>query len=116
MLFNEYQDLTKKTAGDGGLAVFGELLGLAGEAGEVVDLMKKVLCHNHPMDEQATAKLLSELGDTLWYLARIADRAGFRLEDVATVNIEKLKKRYPEGFSATASLARVDTKPILLKP
>lgn len=106
MEFNEYQDLAQKTAKkDTAVSLFNGPLGLAGEAGEVVDLLKKTLIHGHPLD---VALLKEELGDVLWYLAEIAAKAELKLEDIAIANIEKLKKRYPEGFSLTASLARVD--------
>jgi NTP pyrophosphatase (non-canonical NTP hydrolase) len=80
-------------------------LGVAGEGGEVADYMKKVLFHRVPMDRD---KLNKELGDTLWYLACLADYYGLKLSDVAYANIEKLKKRYPEGFTTEASIQRAD--------
>lgn len=85
-----------------------DALGLAGETGEVVDYLKKTLFHGHPMDEM---KLADELGDVLWYLSALATRYGFSLEFVARRNIAKLAKRYPEGFSTEASIARRDVQP-----
>ena len=85
------------------IAVMG--LGIAGEAGEVADYLKKVLGHGHEFD---LAKLVKELGDVLWYVAALATMHGMRLEDVAGLNILKLRERYPEGFSEAASQARVD--------
>ncbi len=82
-------------------------LGIAGEAGEVADAIKKWIGHGHPFDQE---KLKKELGDTLWYVARIAGLAGMTLEEVAGGNVEKLRKRYPDGFSTEASVARVDVK------
>lgn len=84
-------------------AVFG--LGLAGEAGEVVEMIKKHVGHGHPLDKE---KLLKELGDVLWYVAAIARTADLDLSTIATANIEKLKKRYPEKFSNEASLNRAE--------
>lgn len=81
-------------------------LGLAGEAGEVVDLIKKFEGHGHPVD---TAKLKEELGDLLWYVAEVASCYGLDLEAIARHNVDKLKRRYPSGFTHAASLARVDT-------
>ncbi len=78
-------------------------LGLAGEAGEVADLLKKVLWHEHDYDAM---KLAKELGDVLWYLAAVATLHGIRLDDVATLNLNKLAKRYPEGFTRAASIDR----------
>jgi NTP pyrophosphatase (non-canonical NTP hydrolase) len=78
-------------------------LGLAGEAGEVADIIKKELGHGHPEDP---AKIAIELGDVMWYIAVLADEYGLSLSDIATMNITKLKARYPEGFSTEASLNR----------
>ena len=85
------------------LAIFG--LGIAGEAGEVADLLKKHLGHGHALDVD---KLRKELGDVLWYTAMIAHRHGLALSEVAAANLHKLQKRYPNGFSSEASQARVD--------
>jgi NTP pyrophosphatase (non-canonical NTP hydrolase) len=82
-------------------------LGLTGEAGELVDMWKKVVGHGH---EQDTDKLAKEAGDVLWYLAEICSALGISLSAVARNNIDKLKRRYPEGFSTQASKARVDVK------
>lgn len=82
-------------------------LGLAGEAGELVDMWKKVVGHGH---EQDTDKLAKEAGDVLWYLAEICSALGVSLSAIAQNNIDKLKRRYPEGFSTEASKARVDVK------
>lgn len=83
-------------------------LGLAGEAGEVCDYLKKHLLHHHPFSRE---KLTSELGDVLWYVGILAYLHDVKLSDVAAANVAKLKARYPEGFSVAASLARADEKP-----
>lgn len=105
MTFDEYQLEVVRTAastqGPLGLAVFG--LGVAGEAGEVADLIKKVVGQGHELDED---KLLKELGDVLWYVTAIAERTGFSLAQVAELNVKKLRKRYPDGFSEEASKRR----------
>ncbi len=80
-------------------------LGLAGEAGEVADLIKKVEFHGHTLD---VADVTEELGDVLYYVAAMAHAFGLKLEDIAEVNIEKLKKRYPDGFSVERSVNRDD--------
>ena len=82
-------------------------LGLAGEAGEVVELLKKVEGHGHPLD---LAKLAEELGDLLWYMADVATAYGLDLSTIAALNIAKLGRRYPEGFNSASSLARRDTQ------
>lgn len=81
-------------------------LGVAGEAGEVVELLKKFEGHGHPTDP---ARLASELGDLLWYVSDLATAYGLSLEAIARGNVEKLERRYPTGFSSDCSLARVDT-------
>lgn len=80
-------------------------LGLAGEAGEVDDLLKKGIGHGHGIDN---AKLTKELGDVMWYVANIATARGIKLSDVATANVAKLKARYPSGFTVEASKAKAD--------
>lgn len=109
MTFQEYQALVERTqmkdkAKDELLAMVG--LGLTGEAGECVDLLKKHLFHGHPLD---VAKLKKEIGDVLWYVAALASLVALPLEEVAIENIEKLKARYPDGFTVQASLQRQDT-------
>lgn len=78
-------------------------LGLAGEAGEVVDLVKKHLFHGHPLDKQLLSK---ELGDVLWYIAETCTVLDLALGDVARENITKLAQRYPHGFSSERSVNR----------
>ena len=80
-------------------------LGIAGEAGEVADLIKKHIHHRVPLDE---AKLRKELGDVLWYLAHACSVMGWNLGDIAEENIAKLRKRYPDGFNTADSIARKD--------
>lgn len=103
----EYQELAERTAfrpdqsGRDRLTNFA--MGLAGEAGETCDYLKKVIFHGHPMNEMV---LKEELGDVLWYVATIATTAGIKLEDVARENVKKLEKRYPDGFSQQKSFNR----------
>ncbi len=78
-------------------------LGIAGEAGEVADLIKKEVGHGHAANSD---KVMIELGDVLWYVARLSELYGFTLSDVATANIDKLKARYPAGFSTERSVNR----------
>lgn len=78
-------------------------LGVAGEAGEVADLIKKHIGHGHALDR---AKLTRELGDVLWYVAALAHDIGVDLSEVAAVNVEKLKARYPDGWDPARSQNR----------
>lgn len=105
MNFDEYQELAARTANrkldEKRLAVSG--LGLSGEAGEVVELIKKHIGHGHVLNTEAVAK---ELGDVLWYVADICTAVGIDMADVAEANIAKLRARYPEGFSEDRSRNR----------
>lgn len=78
-------------------------LGVVGEAGEVAELVKKELGHDHETDRDEMAK---ELGDILWYTAALANLYGWKLSEVAQLNIDKLKARYPEGFDPEKSKNR----------
>lgn len=82
-------------------------LGLAGEAGEVVDYLKKVHFHGHELDRQVVKK---ELGDVMWYIANLANLYDLTLTEIMQANVDKLRERYPEGFTKEDSLARVDVK------
>lgn len=108
MNFTEYQMLAERTANRGAQYTpesrfVNFAFGLAGEAGEVIDSLKKHLFHGHPLDRE---RLKLELGDVLWYIATITTTAGMTLEDVAIANIEKLKARYPDGFDSEKSINR----------
>jgi len=86
------------------------VFGLAGESGETIDLLKKIIFHGHDLETNRD-KLALELGDCLWYITGIATAAGINLDDIAKRNIEKLKARYPDGFSEERSIKRaVDTE------
>jgi NTP pyrophosphatase (non-canonical NTP hydrolase) len=109
MNFTDYQALSSRTAPKNAdkvnkgqnLANFG--MGLCGEAGEVTDYLKKVVFHKHELDKE---KLIDELGDVLWYISQIAHVAKIDMNDIAEYNIDKLKRRYPEGFSTERSVNR----------
>lgn len=78
-------------------------LGLAGEAGEAANKIKKVLYHGHELD---LTEITRELGDVLWYVAVLATELDITLEDVARENVAKLERRYPNGFSSYDSQHR----------
>jgi len=104
--FESYDADVRRTMNGGATALVpmaSFAMGLAGEAGEVVDLLKKHLGHGHDLDAD---KLTKELGDVLWYVSAIAQSAGLELGDIARANVEKLRKRYPDGFSVEASRNR----------
>jgi NTP pyrophosphatase (non-canonical NTP hydrolase) len=80
-------------------------MGISGEAGEVTDYIKKVLYHSHELSKEELAK---ELGDVLWYLTYLTELIGYSLSDIAELNLNKLKKRYPEGWNTERSINRED--------
>lgn len=78
-------------------------LGLAGEAGEVADSLKKMLFHGHPLDVSAVC---DELGDVMWYVTFLCDTLDFTLEEVMAANVEKRARRYPAGWDPERSINR----------
>ena len=112
--FAEYQRDASRTAGrdllpgNEALGLNHAALGLAGEAGEVCDLVKKSQHYGVDMPDE---KLKYELGDVLWYLAHACNVLGWSLEEIAELNVAKLRKRYPEGFSAENSVRKLDEQP-----
>lgn len=106
MTFEEYQALARRSVAPG-LSQRDRLamtaLGLVGEGGECSEIVKKHLFHEHALDPDELAK---ELGDVLWYLAMLADACELSLASIAERNVDKLRARYPDGFSATASRDR----------
>ena len=84
-------------------ALINGVMGLCGESGECIDLVKKHLHQGHELDK---AKLARELGDVAWYLAETAYALELSLEEVLRGNLDKLKKRYPQGFEVEKSIHR----------
>ena len=108
MEINEYQKLAMVTLNrelDKKQMLTNAVMGLCGESGEASDIVKKHLFHSHELDREA---LIKELGDVAWYLAEAAEALDISLEEVLEKNIEKLRKRYPEGFSAERSINRTE--------
>lgn len=106
MTGNEYQrlamttlnpELSKKDV------LINGVMGLCGESGEAIDIVKKHLHQGHPLDKE---KLLKELGDIAWYLAETAYALDTSLDEVLEQNIAKLRARYPEGFATERSVHR----------
>lgn len=80
-------------------------VGVAREVGEFNDMIKKWVFHEKELDMEHAKK---EMGDVLWYVAMMCESFGWNMEDVMQTNIDKLKARYPEGFSADRSLHRAE--------
>lgn len=107
MNLQEYQQAASRTLNGipDKLAMRGNIgFGLGGEAGEILEMLKKHLYHGHPLD---LVKLADELGDLLWYIAAHATEYGLELDEIAAANIDKLWQRYPDGFSQESSRNRV---------
>lgn len=108
MTINEYQTEALRTAAgmnhpNNDEILLNGVMGLAGESGEYVDMMKKHLFQGHELDKEHIAK---ELGDVAWYIALSAYAMGYDLETILQMNVDKLRKRYPNGFEAERSLHR----------
>ena len=107
MKLNDYQKLCLRTLPpmtDRDVVINGAL-GLNGESGEVADVIKKYLFQGHEWNE---AKLVEEIGDVLWYVATTLAGLQISLEDCARMNIQKLEKRYPDGFEPEKSKNRLN--------
>ena len=108
MTVNEYQKLAMTTLNrslDQKDVLINAVMGLCGESGEATDIVKKHLFQGHDLDKE---KLAKELGDIAWYLAEAATALELDLDDIFAANIEKLRKRYPEGFDADRSIHRAE--------
>lgn len=97
---NEYQKLSIRTINQNiskDSRVMESLLGIGTESGEILDIFKKSNYHNH--GDVDIEKLKDELGDLLWYISTLSYYYDINLSDIMEFNINKLKKRYPKGFS-----------------
>lgn len=109
---NDYQRQAARTLIDGPdfklwdveLMIIWNAIGLAGEAGEICEHVKKGVFHQHGLNHD---KLKEEIGDCLWYLAALCTELDINLEDVMKYNIAKLHLRYPNGYSAADSINRL---------
>jgi NTP pyrophosphatase (non-canonical NTP hydrolase) len=98
MNFNEYQEMAKSTAiYDKKHQILYPALGLAGEAGEVANKVKKLIRDGYEKNKDYRTEISAELGDVLWYIAVLASDIGIELSDIATNNVIKLKDRQARG-------------------
>lgn len=107
MTINEYQQLAMRTLNpelSQRDVLINGVMGLCGESGEAIDIVKKWLAQGHELDKEHLAK---ELGDIAWYLAETAYALGIPLESILQGNIDKLRKRFPEGFDTVRSVERI---------
>lgn len=106
MTINEYQELAMRTSNQKLSTmehIINGALGLAGESGEVADLVKKWTMQGHIIDAK---HLMKELGDVCWYIAETATAIGCTMEEIMQMNIDKLRERYPDGFDPEKSQHR----------
>lgn len=106
MEINEYQKLAMRTLNpeiDKKELILNASMGLCGESGEVIDLVKKHLFQEHDLDDE---KLIKELGDVAWYLAEAATALNVDLSEILEKNIKKLENRFPDGFNSNRSINR----------
>ena len=106
MTGKEYQDLAMRTSNralEQRQHLMNGVMGLNGEAGEVIDIVKKFEFQGHDLNKE---KLIDECSDVCWYLAEIAESIGTTVDQFFYHNIEKLRKRYPEGFDSERSINR----------
>lgn len=80
-------------------------LGLAGEAGETLDMVKKWIFHEKDLDLEHFKK---ELGDVMWYMAMICSSMEVDLDEILQMNVDKLRARYPEGFDTVRANNRAE--------
>lgn len=106
MTVNEYQELAMRTLNpelSSKDVLINSVMGLCGESGEAIDIVKKWLAQGHELDK---AHLAKELGDIAWYLAEAATALELPLEQIFQGNIDKLKRRFPAGFETERSIDR----------
>ena len=94
---NEYQKMAMETAIYPQPIIY-PTLGLTGEAGEVSDKVKKVIRDNNSVfTEDRKKEIAKEVGDVLWYIATLSHDIGYKLEDIAKMNYDKLHSRQLRG-------------------
>ena len=106
MQVNEYQKAAMATlnpALDKKNVLINSVMGLCGESGEAIDIVKKWLMQGHELDKE---HLVRELGDVAWYPAEAATALDVPLETVFQGNLDKLRQRFPNGFDTGASVNR----------
>ena len=103
---DKYQELAMRTLNpeiEKKELILNASMGLCGESGEVIDLVKKHLFQGHDLDEEV---LIKELGDVAWYLAEAATALNVDISEILEKNIKKLENRFPDGFNSNRSINR----------
>lgn len=110
MTVNEYQTLAMRTLNPDLSrkdVLINSVMGLCGESGEAIDIVKKWLAQGHTLNK---SDLANELGDIAWYLAEAATALDIPLEQIFRGNLDKLQNRYPQGFSESRSINREENE------
>lgn len=108
MEYSEFVRSRTKPMGSLTLNALHMAVGISGEAGELLDTIKKVWVYNKQADEQ---NIKEELGDLMFYIQGMANIFGWTLEKIIAENQDKLTKRYPTTYTDAAAIARADKTP-----
>lgn len=104
-LYSEFVNSRTKRLGSSTLDILHAAVGISGEAGELLDAVKKVWIYNKPIDR---ANIVEELGDLRFYMQGLMTELGITEEEVIQGNVDKLQTRYPIGYTDAAAIARAD--------
>ena len=111
MKTSDYQHWVRskmKNHANGNDALCDYALGLCGEAGEAVEIVKKAVFHDHHL---GLTKMIEELGDCVWYITALCNAMNVSLDKVLEINQAKLNRRYPNGYEHARSKGRSEIKP-----
>lgn len=115
MKINDYQKAAMRTLNpklDKKAVLLNGVMGLCGESGECIEIVKKQMMHGNELDKE---KLIKELGDVCWYIAECATALDVDMSYIFEKNVEKLKARYPEGFKTGVYTQPLETERLLLR-
>lgn len=101
----EYTLLAQRTASEESDNETHYALGICTEAGEIAHAVKAHIAYGQPLDRE---NIIEEMGDLCWYLANLMRITWTNWEEVWERNVQKLRKRYPDGFSEAAAINRAD--------
>ena len=100
---NDYSPIVERIANPETAKMIHYLLGIGSESGELQNALKRWVAYERPLDK---TNVKEELGDVLWYMARICDMFGWTFEEVMALNIKKLETRFPDKFTTENAVNR----------
>lgn len=109
--YAEFVGTLAKDMGTDTLDLLHAAVGVSGEAGELLDAIKKLWAYEKPMTEAVMENIVEELGDLEFYMQLLRLKLGLQREYILEKNADKLGKRYADGYSNAAALARADKAP-----